>query len=110
MGTHVRIKDFKIKKNNNNNKKESQKNTFLSKYRANTDGTDGSMVKNMPISGGDTEMQVQFLDQDDPLRVRNGNSLQYSCLENSMDEEIWQVTVHEESDTNEQLSRAQPSK
>ena len=24
----------------------------------------------------------------------NGNSLQYSCLENSMDKEIWQATVH----------------
>ena len=24
----------------------------------------------------------------------NGNSLQYSCLENSMDSETWQATVH----------------
>ena len=24
----------------------------------------------------------------------NGNSLQYSCLENSMDREAWQATVH----------------
>ena len=26
--------------------------------------------------------------------VRNGNLLQYSCLENSMDRGIWQATVH----------------
>ena len=24
----------------------------------------------------------------------NGNPLQYSCLENSMDREVWQVIVH----------------
>ena len=33
----------------------------------------------------------------------NGNPLQYSCLENSMDREAWQFTVHgvTESDTTE---------
>ena len=25
----------------------------------------------------------------------NGNPLQYSCLENPMDKEAWQATVHE---------------
>ena len=36
----------------------------------------------------------------------NGNPLQYSCLENSMDRGAWQATVHgvtKESDTTEQL-------
>ena len=28
------------------------------------------------------------------LREGNGNPLQYSCLENSMDRGVWQVTVH----------------
>ena len=28
-------------------------------------------------------------------RVGNGNPLQYSCLENSMDRGAWQTTVHE---------------
>ena len=35
-------------------------------------------------------------------REGNGNSLQYSCLENSIDKGAWQVTVHgvsKESDT-----------
>ena len=27
--------------------------------------------------------------------VGNGNPLQYSCLENSMDRGVWQTTVHE---------------
>ena len=33
---------------------------------------------------------------------RNGNPLQYSCLENPLDTGVWQATVHEvakESDT-----------
>ena len=34
------------------------------------------------------EMQVQSLGQEDPLE-KDGNSLQYSCLENSMDRAAW---------------------
>ena len=36
----------------------------------------------------------------------NGNPLQHSCLENSMDRGAWQATVHRvtESDTTEQLT------
>ena len=38
---------------------------------------------------------------------RNGNPLQYSCLENPMDREAWWATVHgvvKELDTTEQLN------
>ena len=40
------------------------------------------------------ETWVRSLDREDPLE-RNGNSLQYSCLENSMDRGPWLATVHE---------------
>ena len=40
------------------------------------------------------ETQVLLLGQEDAPRVGNGNPLQYSCLENAMDREAWQVTVH----------------
>ena len=38
------------------------------------------------------EVWVQFLGLEDPWR--NGNSLQYSWLENPMDRGVWWVTVH----------------
>ena len=34
----------------------------------------------------------------------NGNPLQYSCLENSMDREAWQATVHGVTKSRAQLS------
>ena len=35
---------------------------------------------------------------------RSGNPLQYSCLENSMDREVWQATVHGVTKSQTQLS------
>ena len=49
------------------------------------------MAKNLPAM---QETQVWSLGQEDPLEKRNGNPLQYSCLENSMDK-AWWATVHE---------------
>ena len=34
------------------------------------------------------------MSQEDPLKEKHGNSLQYSCLENLMDRGAWQATVH----------------
>ena len=39
------------------------------------------------------EMWVQSLGQKDPLGEGNGNSLQYSCLENMMDRGAWWAAV-----------------
>ena len=39
-------------------------------------------------------MRGQSLDQEDSPGGEHGNPLQYSCLENSMDREAWQATVH----------------
>ena len=49
------------------------------------------LVKNLPPM---QETWVQSLGQEDPLEKKNGNPLQYSCLENPMDRGAWQATVH----------------
>ena len=57
------------------------------------------------ISAGQTSPKTQVVSTVDPLdfgsspfsrylREGNGNPLQYSCLENSMDREAWWATVH----------------
>ena len=38
------------------------------------------------------------------LGVGNGNLLQHSCLENSMDRRVWQLTVHRVTKSQTQLS------
>ena len=40
------------------------------------------------------ETQVQSLGQEDSSAEGNGNLLQYSCLQNSIDSGAWQATVH----------------
>ena len=51
------------------------------------------VVKNPPNNAGDLRDVVLI-----PGSARSpggsGNPLQYSCLENSMDREAWQATVH----------------
>ena len=49
------------------------------------------LVKNLPAV---RETWVWSLDQEDPPGEGNGNPLQCSCLENSMDRGAWWATVH----------------
>ena len=49
------------------------------------------MVKNPPANAGDTG---SILESGRSPGEGNGNPLQYSCLENSMDRGIWWATVH----------------
>ena len=51
------------------------------------------LVKNPPTNVGDTETQIQSMDQEDSPGEGNGNPLQYSCLENPMDGGAWRATV-----------------
>ena len=52
------------------------------------------MVKNLPANSGDTEDVCLILRLRRCPGVGNGNTLQYSCLENSMDRRAWWATVH----------------
>ena len=51
------------------------------------------------------ETQVRSLGQDDPYRI-NGNPLQYSSLQNSMDRGAWWATVHGVPKSQTWLSRS----
>ena len=51
------------------------------------------MVKNLPANAGDTRDKTLIPGSGRSPGVGNGNSLQYSCLENSMDKAAWWVTV-----------------
>ena len=60
------------------------------------------MVKNPPSNAGDVRDKGSIPEQGRFPGVGNGNPLQYSCLENSMDREAWRATVpggHKKSDT-----------
>ena len=48
-------------------------------------------IKNLPAK---QETWLPSLGWEDPPGEGNGYSLQYSCLENSMDREAWRATVH----------------
>ena len=50
-----------------------------------------SVLKNLPVNAEDT---VSILGSGRCPEEGNGNPLQYSCLENSMDRGTWQATVH----------------
>ena len=51
-------------------------------------------VKNSPANAGDTRDTVSISGSGRLPGGGNGNRLQYSCLENSMDRGVWCVTVH----------------
>ena len=57
------------------------------------------MVKNLPASTGDMGYTGSIPRLGRYPGVENGNPLQYSCLENSMDRGAWQACV--ESDITE---------
>ena len=64
------------------------------------------MVKNPPANAEDTRDVGLISGFRRPPWRGNGNPLQYSCLENSLDRGVWWAIVHgvPELDTTEQLS------
>ena len=51
------------------------------------------MVKNLPANVGDTRDLGLIPGSERFFGARNGNLIQYSCQENSMDRGSWWVTV-----------------
>ena len=62
------------------------------------------MVKNPPANGGAAGDAGFIPGLGRPSGVGNGNPLQYSCLENSMDRGVWWGTVHEVARSRTQLT------
>ena len=52
------------------------------------------VVKNLPASAGDIRSEGSIPGLGRSPGGGNGHPLQYSCLENPMDREAWQATVH----------------
>ena len=52
------------------------------------------MVKNLPASAGDIRDTGSIPGSGRSPGGVQGNPLQYSCLENTMDREDWRATVH----------------
>ena len=54
----------------------------------------GSVIKNPPANAEDTGHMGSIPGSGRSAGVGNGNLLQYSCLESSMDRGAWWATVH----------------
>ena len=62
------------------------------------------MVKNLPTDAGDPREAGSIPGSGRSSRLENGNLLQYSCLENSMDIGDWWATVYGVSESRTWLS------
>ena len=65
--------------------------------------------RNLPASAGDTRVMGWIPGSGRFLGEQNGNPLQYSCLENSMDRGAWKATVHGAAKSQTRLSNWAPT-
>ena len=63
-----------------------------------------SVVKDLPTSARDTGDVGSISVSGRSLGEGNGNLLQHSCLENSMEREAWKATVYGDTKSQTQLS------
>ena len=63
------------------------------------------MVKNLPAEAGESRDSGSILGSGRSPGEGNGNPLQYSCLENSVDRGAWQATVHGVAKSQTRLKR-----
>ena len=63
-----------------------------------------TVVKNLPASAGDARDEGLIPGSGRSSGGGNGNLLQYSCLENSIDRGAWQATVHGVAQSRTRLS------
>ena len=80
----------------------SQQQILFSLYRGERDFPGGSVVKNPPATAGDSN-SVPGCGRSPG--EGNGNPLQCSCLENSMDRGIRRATVHDVAKSQTRLNR-----
>ena len=64
----------------------------------------GAVVKKLPSNAGDIGDAGLIPALGNSLGVGSGNPLQYSCLDNSQEREVWWPTVHGVSKSQTQLS------
>ena len=62
------------------------------------------MVKSLPDDAGDLKDKSLVPGLGRPSGVGNGNLLQYSCQENSLNRGDWKATVHEVAKSQTQLT------
>ena len=55
----------------------------------------GTVVKNASANATDARDAGSIPGLGKSPEIQNGDPLQYSCLENTMDRGVWQATVHE---------------
>ena len=63
------------------------------------------VVKNLPANAGDSRDVSSITGSGRSPGEGNGYPLQDSCLENSMDSGVWQVTIHVVTNSKTRLSR-----